>query len=45
MALLVSTIFEGYSWPVHAMLGVPMVLAGNLLILRNRFSLLRIHRR
>ncbi|MGB0866830.1 MAG: hypothetical protein ACPGSC_09990, partial [Granulosicoccaceae bacterium] len=33
VALGISTIFEGYEWPIEAIAGVAMVLVGNLLIL------------
>lgn len=33
LALILSTIFEGYQWRLDALIGVAMVLAGNLIIL------------
>jgi drug/metabolite transporter (DMT)-like permease len=34
VALLVSTICEGYTWSVYALAGVAMILLGNLLIIK-----------
>jgi len=34
IALVVSTVFEGYRWTVPAVLGLAAVLAGNVLVLR-----------
>ena len=36
IALLISTVMEGYSWSVHSVLGLLLVLVGNVLILRVR---------
>lgn len=36
VALLLSTLFEGYHWSPPALLGVPLILIGNLLALRRR---------
>jgi len=33
VALTLSTMFEGYHWPVEAVVGVPLVLWGNVLVL------------
>jgi drug/metabolite transporter (DMT)-like permease len=33
VALIVSTLFEGYSWTLYAFLGVALVLAGNAIVL------------
>ena len=33
VALAISTLFEGYSWSAGAIIGVPLILAGNLLVL------------
>ena len=33
IALILSTIFEGYHWTANAAIGIAMVLAGNLIIL------------
>lgn len=33
VALSLSTVFEGYHWPVEAVVGVPLVLWGNILVL------------
>ena len=33
VALVLSTLFEGYSWTVYAFLGVALVLAGNAIVL------------
>src|SRR5690625_2561655 len=33
VALGVSTLFENYHWPVLALIGVPLALAGNALVL------------
>ena len=36
VALLVSTVFEGYRWTPLAALGLALVIAGNLMVLRRR---------
>jgi len=36
VAMLASTIFEGYRWSLTATLGMAMVLAGNVVVLRTR---------
>ena len=36
VALSISTVFEGYTWPLQAIFGLPLVLAGNILVLKNR---------
>lgn len=36
IALLLSTIFEGYGWSVYALAGVFFILVGNILILRKK---------
>ena len=42
VALVVSTLFEGYQWTAMALVGVALTLAGNLLVLaRPRAALLR----
>jgi drug/metabolite transporter (DMT)-like permease len=42
VALIVSTLFEGYQWTAMALVGVVLTLAGNLLVLaRPRVALLR----
>jgi drug/metabolite transporter (DMT)-like permease len=33
VALLISSIFEGYHWPIEAIIGITLVAAGNLLLL------------
>ncbi len=33
VALSLSTVFEGYHWPVESVVGVPLVLWGNVLVL------------
>jgi drug/metabolite transporter (DMT)-like permease len=33
VALVLSTLFEGYSWTIYAFLGVALVLAGNAIVL------------
>lgn len=33
VALSLSTVYEGYHWPVEAVVGVPLVLFGNILVL------------
>lgn len=38
VALGVSTLFENYQWPALALLGVPLALAGNALVLTGRRS-------
>ncbi len=45
IALVFSTLFEGYSWSANALVGVALVLAGNLMILTPRWKLLRIKER
>ena len=42
IALILSTLFEGYSWTFNACLGVCLVLAGNLIILTPQLSFTRI---
>ena len=36
IALILSTVFEGYTWTAHSLSGVAVILAGNLLILRRK---------
>lgn len=36
VALLISTIFEDYHWPIEAIFGVILVLLGNLLVLNSK---------
>ena len=36
IALLVSTVFEGYQWSAHALLGVVLVVIGNVVMLSSR---------
>ena len=36
IALVLSTLFEGYVWSVPSMIGVVCILAGNLLVLRRK---------
>lgn len=36
IALVVSTIFEGYRWTLFGAFGVALILAGNLIVLRRR---------
>jgi len=45
VALILSTLFEGYLWTTNALLGVALVLAGNLIILTPQSTLLRIIRK
>jgi len=45
VALLASTLFEGYRWSFQALLGLPLVLAGNLLILQHRLQAVRVRSR
>ncbi len=33
VALILSTFYEGYSWTIYALLGVALVLAGNVIVL------------
>jgi drug/metabolite transporter (DMT)-like permease len=33
VALVLSTLFEGYSWTIYAFAGVALVLAGNVIVL------------
>ena len=39
IALLLSTLFEGYQWTAGAVVGVALVLGGNLIILTPQFNL------
>ncbi len=34
IALILSTIFEGYTWTLYALIGVVFILLGNLLVLK-----------
>ena len=45
IALILSTLFEGYQWTVAAVVGVTLVLAGNLVILTPAAIFSRIHAR
>jgi drug/metabolite transporter (DMT)-like permease len=45
IALILSTLFEGYLWTANAMIGVALVLAGNLIILTPQIALRRLKRR
>jgi drug/metabolite transporter (DMT)-like permease len=36
VALLLSTLYEGYHWSLPAVAGVPLILLGNLLALKRR---------
>ncbi|MGD8963870.1 MAG: EamA family transporter [Desulfobacterales bacterium] len=45
IALILSTLFEGYLWTANAVVGVATVLAGNLIILMPQISLQRIKAR
>ena len=45
IALALSTLFEGYHWSAHALAGVALVLAGNLVIMTPRATCRRILRR
>jgi len=38
VALIISTVYEGYSWSAYAGLGVALILIGNLLILKRNSS-------
>jgi drug/metabolite transporter (DMT)-like permease len=42
IALILSTLFEGYLWTTNAFVGVALVLAGNLIILTPQFTFRRI---
>ena len=42
IALVFSTLFEGYLWSANALVGVVLVLSGNLIILTPRWKLRRI---
>ena len=42
IALIISTLFEGYLWTANALLGVTLVLAGNLIIITPQFKFRRI---
>ena len=37
-ALILSTIFEGYKWSIFALLGVTLILVGNILVLRRKHN-------
>ena len=45
LALLMSTIFEGYHWRMNNVSGIVLVLIGNLVILTRPRSVLRVFRR
>ena len=34
IAMIISTIFEGYSWNIFAFIGIAFLFAGNFLVLR-----------
>jgi drug/metabolite transporter (DMT)-like permease len=36
VALLISTVFEGYRWTAPALVGITLIVAGNVLVLRGR---------
>ena len=42
IALILSTLFEGYHWTAGALLGVSLVLAGNLIVLTTRSTFHRV---
>jgi drug/metabolite transporter (DMT)-like permease len=42
IALTVSTLFEGYQWTFFSVLGIILIIAGNLLVI-NRKTLLRVN--
>jgi drug/metabolite transporter (DMT)-like permease len=42
IALILSTLFEGYHWTAGALLGVSLVLAGNLIVLTTRSTFRRV---
>jgi drug/metabolite transporter (DMT)-like permease len=45
IALILSTLFEGYLWTANAVVGVALVLAGNLIILTPQIQFQRIKAR
>ena len=45
IALILSTLFEGYLWTTNAVIGVVLVLAGNLIILTPQLTFQRIKAR
>jgi len=45
LALLLSTIFEGYHWRMNNVSGIVLVLIGNLVILTRPRTVLRVFRR
>ena len=45
IALILSTLFEGYLWSANAVIGVALVLAGNLIILTPQLTFQRIKAR
>jgi drug/metabolite transporter (DMT)-like permease len=45
LALLLSTIFEGYHWRMNNIFGIILVLMGNLVILSKPRTVLRLFRR
>jgi predicted membrane protein len=45
IALLLSTIYENYHWTVSGVLGLALVLTGNLVILTQPQTAIRIFRR
>lgn len=44
IALILSTVFEGYDWTANALVGVAMVMAGNLMIVTPQLTYRRIMR-
>jgi drug/metabolite transporter (DMT)-like permease len=42
IALVLSTLFEGYSWSANSLAGVTLVLAGNLIILTPKSTYRRV---
>jgi len=45
MALVLSTIFEGYHWEMKGVSGIVLVLMGNLIIISKPRTILRLYRR
>ena len=41
VALALSTVFEGYHWSGMALIGVVLILLGNLLVLRKRATVVK----
>jgi drug/metabolite transporter (DMT)-like permease len=45
VALGISTLFENYQWTLEALLGIALVLTGNVLIVMSREQMVRLYQR